>query len=172
MLCDSRDVVVQSDAFDKVDYISFVTGAEEKRIGECFLNQTWIYNCYGKDVLRMLSDETIVCSGVSLGSREIVLEYLHSVIQEVKRLGAVAAGSATIDQCVHNYLIRTNALNFPVHLTKTIDGIIGTLHHYDRKKIVVDGADNISVENDIAPSIIHQYTRFPELCEHVVRIYA
>jgi hypothetical protein len=29
MLCDSRDVVFQSDMFDKADHVNFVTGAEE-----------------------------------------------------------------------------------------------------------------------------------------------
>src|SRR5262245_10393778 len=51
MLCDSRDVVIQNDAFDKANDISFVTGREERLIEECSLNQHWIYQCYGADVV-------------------------------------------------------------------------------------------------------------------------
>jgi hypothetical protein len=39
MLCDSRDVIVQSDVFDQIDNIRFVTGLEERRIGESAANQ-------------------------------------------------------------------------------------------------------------------------------------
>jgi hypothetical protein len=86
LLCDSRDVVVQSNVFDKVDDLSFVSGAEERRIGECPYNRSWIYNCYGEDVLTALSNEWIVCAGVSLGPRDIVLEYVRLMAQELKRI--------------------------------------------------------------------------------------
>jgi hypothetical protein len=56
-------------------------------------------------------------------------------------------------------------------ITKSTDGLIGTLHHYDRNKIVIDRAGKIAVEGGITPSIIHQYDRFPELAEHVARTY-
>jgi hypothetical protein len=168
MLCDSRDVVVQSDVFDKIDDISFITGAEEKRIGECDWNRGWIYNCYGSDILRMLSDQVTVCSGVSLGPRKIVLEYLRAMTQEVRRINKSLYGH---DQGIHNYLIRTNALNFPVRISKSADGIIATLGYYDIDKIVVDAGDNVSVEKGIVPGIIHQYDRFPDLFEHFGRIY-
>lgn len=171
MLCDSRDVVVQSNAFDKIDDMSFISGIEEKRIGECPINQAWISNCYGEDVLAALSNESIVCSGVSLGPREIVLEYVRSMVKEMKRIGKRLAGIGGNDQPIHNYLIRTHTLNFPVHVTNGRDGIIGTLNYYDRKRLVIDDADRISVENGVTPSIIHQYDRFQELCEHCSRIY-
>ena len=166
MLCDSRDVIVQSDVFDKIDNISFVTGLEERRIREDFWNQKWICEFYGKDTLRELRDEVIVCSGVSLGPREIVLEYVCRMTQELGR--SVSPGG---DQGMHNYLIRSNALKFPVHLTKSTDGIIGTLHFYDKDRVFVNDAGNISVENGVAPSIVHQYDRFPKLSEHVAKIY-
>jgi hypothetical protein len=168
MLCDSRDVIVQSDVFDKIDNISFVTGLEDGRIREDRLNQEWIYEFYGKDALRELWDELIVCSGVSLGPRQIVLEYVRRMAQELKRCGIVRAGG---DQGLHNFLIRSNALKFPVHLTKSTDGIIGTLHFFDKDRVFVNNADNISVENGVVPSIVHQYDRFPKLSQHVARIY-
>ena len=169
MLCDSRDVVVQSDVFDKVDDVRFVTGAEEKRIGECHFNQAEIYDYYGPDILRMLSDQVIVCSGVSLGSRKFVLEYLRAMTQEVRRINKPA--SEGYDQSIHNYLVRTNALNFPVRITRSADGIIATLGYYDSDKIVVDAEDSVSVENGITPSILHQYDRLQNLSEHFARIY-
>ena len=167
MLCDSRDVVVQSDAFDKVDGIGFVTGAEEKRIGECPFNQSWIYTHYGRDVLKELWDEWTVCSGVSLGPREMVLDYVHAMTQELSRIAKPASG----DQAVHNYLIRTKALNFPVHVSKSSNGIIGTLYYYDPKRLAIDEFRGISLENGVTPCIIHQYDVFPELCQHYSRVY-
>jgi hypothetical protein len=170
MLCDSRDVIVQSDVFDKVDDISFVTGGEDRHIGECPFDKAWIYNYYGKDVLQTLSDEWIACAGISLGPREIVLAYLRAVTQEIERHGTRLLG-LTGDQAIHNYLIRTNALDFPVEVTKTVDGIIGTLNYFDRGRLVFDSANNISIDNGVTPSIIHQYDRLPELSEHVAKIY-
>jgi len=170
MLCDSRDVVVQSDVFDKVDHMNFVTGAEERRVGECPSNQDYILGSYGTDVLRKLWDEVIVNSGVSLGPRESVLEYLRAVTQEMKRIGKRLVGGRRGDQSIHNYLIRTNALKFPVRITKSIDGIIGTLYYYNKDRIFID-ANNISLENRITPSIIHQYDKIPKLSDHVAKFY-
>jgi hypothetical protein len=62
-------------------------------------------------------------------------------------------------------------MNFPVQFTKSKDGIIGTLHYYDEKRIVINGTDGISVERGVIPSIIHQYDRFPELSQHYATIY-
>jgi hypothetical protein len=171
MLCDSRDVVVQSDVFDKVTGFNFVTGGEERRIRECPANRNRILEYYGKDALRSFWDEVIVCAGVSVGPGETVLEYLRAVTQEVKRMSKLLVGRQNGDQGIHNYLIRSNALKFPVHVTKSKDGIIGTLHYYDKDALFVGDAGNISVENGVAPSVIHQYDRFPKLSEHVARIY-
>jgi hypothetical protein len=171
MLCDSRDVVVQSDVFDKVTGFNFVTGGEERRIRECPANRNRILEYYGKDALRSLCDEVIACAGVSVGPRKTVLEYLRAVTQEVKRMSRQLVSRQNGDQGIHNYLIRSNALKFPVHVTKSKDGIIGTLHYYDKDGLFVDDAGNISVASGITPSIIHQYDRFPKLSEHVARIY-
>jgi hypothetical protein len=170
MLCDSRDVIVQSDVFDKVDHINFVTGAEERRIGECGTNQNYILGSYGEDILRTLWEEVIVNSGVSLGPRESVLEYLRAVTQEMRRIGKRIVGGRRGDQSIHNYLIRRNALKFPLRVTKNTDGIIGTLAYCDEDRIFIEAGD-ISLENGITPSIIHQYNRFPKLSHHVARIY-
>src|SRR6476620_1064848 len=120
MLCDSRDVVVQSDVFEKIDQMGLVTGQEAKRIGECSYNQMRISQSYGRDVLRELWDEWIICSGVSLGPRKIVLEYVDAMIKEFNRIDKYGI----MDQPTHNYLIRTKALNFPVHITTSADAII------------------------------------------------
>jgi hypothetical protein len=170
MLCDSRDVVIQNDPFDKADELRFVTGAEEARIGQCWINRPWIAHCYGENALRALSDEWLLCSGVSFGRREMVLHYASSMARELKRIGKRLVGRASLDQAIHNYLLRADALNFAVRATPSRDGIIATLSdHYDRKRILIDGAD-ISLEN-VVPSIVHQYDRSPELCQHYARIY-
>jgi hypothetical protein len=166
MLCDSRDVVVQSDAFDMVDGIGFITGTEERRIGECPSNRSWIYSHYGRHILKELWDEWIVCSGVSLGPREMVLEYVHAMTQEFNRSIDSENKRTGGDQVVHNYLIRTKELNFPVHVSKSSDGIIGTLGYYDPKRIVLDEFGSTSLENGVTPCIIHQYDRVPELRQH------
>jgi len=174
LLCDSRDVIVQSDVFDKVDHINFFTGADERRIGECLGNQSYILESYGesegKDILRQMWKELIVCSGVSLGPRESVLKYLFLATKEMKRVGQTLVDGRQGDQGIHNYLIRSNALKFPVRVTKNVDGIIGTLYNYDEDKISING-DNISLENGLTPCIIHQYDRFLKLSRHVERIY-
>jgi hypothetical protein len=108
---------------------------------------------------------------VSLGPKEIVLEYVHSMAQEANRIGKWKFGAGGHDQPIHNYLIRTHAFNFPVHPTKSTDGIIATLQYYNKNRIIVDGGDTISIEKGISPSIIHQYDRFPELSEYVDKIY-
>jgi hypothetical protein len=173
MLCDARDVIVQNDAFERIDERHFVTGGEEKRIREDSLgNQAWIRHYYGPDILNKLLDEWIICAGVSLGPREMVLEYVHEMVREVDR---VCRPSGFGDQAIHNYLIRTKRLNFPVHVSKSTEGIIATLYHYDHhfepKRIVLDTSHNISLENGAVPCIVHQYDRFPKLRRHYSVIY-
>ena len=174
MLCDSRDVIVQSDVFDKIDHITFVTGADERRIGECSGNQNYILESYGKDVgneiVRQLWKELIINSGVSLGPREAVLEYLQMVTKEIKYVGKTLVDGRQGDQGIHNYLIRSNVLKFPVRVTKSTDGIIGTLYNYDEDKISING-DSILLENGVAPRLIHQYDRVLKLSHHVEGIY-
>jgi hypothetical protein len=95
------------------------------------------------------------------------------MVQELKRIGrrlGVYCFGVGEDQAVHNYLIRTKALNFAVHASKSDNGIIGTLGYYDRQRIVIDDSANISVDNgEVTPSIIHQYDRFPEFRQHYGR---
>jgi hypothetical protein len=170
MLSDCRDVVIQSDPFEKINGNYFISGAEEKRIEECTINQNWIYETYGADVLRNIKGEWIICSGVSIGSRSLLVAYVSAMANELKRMDGKLVGRVGGDQAIHNYIIRTKALNFEVQTTKSVDGIIATLHHYDEKCIGING-NNIVIENGVIPSVVHQYDRFCFLREHCAEIY-
>ena len=117
---------------------------------------------------RALSARPIICSGVSLGQREAVLEYVHAMAGEVRRLSSGIRSFG--DQSLHNYLIYSKALNFTVSVTRSQDGIIGTLQYYDQSRISVCG-QHIRLENDVIPDIVHQYDRFQNLIEHYTTVY-
>ena len=61
---------------------------ESKPILKCGWNSEWIKDCFGESMLNSVGKNGIICSGVSVGSRDSVMEYtktmsniiLHSAI--------------------------------------------------------------------------------------------
>lgn len=77
-MADVRDTMFQTDPFSRFDQGFYAFhGVESRTIGECGWNSGWVKDCFGQATLKLISAKTIICSGVSMGTTNEVLEYLR-----------------------------------------------------------------------------------------------
>eukprot|EP01031_Cornospumella_fuschlensis_P030890 gene30890-37328_t len=46
-------------------------------LGQCGWNSGWVRDCFGDDTLTIMTDNTIICSGVSMGYVDVMHVYIH-----------------------------------------------------------------------------------------------
>ena len=165
MISDGRDVLLQADPFNQVGN-RLVTGQEEQSIRACPTNYGWICDLYGKDVARSLSLKPVLCSGVSLGRREMMRSYLSAMTQEIWRLFPRIGLRGYFDQAVHNWVI--HGLGYPAEATLSEKGLIATLGLMPPSYIAWDEPRAAVRVFGKFPSIVHQYDRHPYLTEKIV----
>jgi uncharacterized protein YjeT (DUF2065 family) len=164
MVSDGRDVILQADPFDRLG-ARLMTGQEEKCVENCPTNSGWILDLYGEHVARELAAKPILCSGVSLGKRQPMLDYLDAMTREIWRLFPQIGVRGYFDQAVHNWVI--HGLGHPVEPTPSEQGLIATLGLMAPTRIAWDESrPGVSVYGK-TPAIVHQYDRHPALAEKI-----
>jgi hypothetical protein len=166
LLTDSRDVVLQSNPFNSIDG-RLITGLEKKKIKDCQYNSEWIELLYGEKVLRKMSEQQIVCSGVILGTVEKVEQYLSEMCDKMWSILPKIAPTY-YDQGIHNHLCYESKL--PIHLTDNREGLIATLGY--EQDVLKDSASGLVQVGDLYPAIVHQYDRHPDLQTFFKKKYA
>ena len=83
MISDFRDVFFQSHPFyyrfpewRPYQLTVFQEHFPNKVISRCGHNRRWIRNCYGTEGLAMIETNTVICSGVTLGTRDGIIGYV------------------------------------------------------------------------------------------------
>ena len=85
LLSDFSDVFFQSNpftyrAFEWAPPASQLAVFQEAHpnmvINRCIFNGEWIKSCYGEDGLKRIGHNTVICSGVTLGTRDAILAYV------------------------------------------------------------------------------------------------
>jgi hypothetical protein len=164
MISDGRDVVLQADPFARLGD-RLLTGQEEKCVENCPTNSGWIRDLYGDSVARELSSKPILCSGVSLGKRQPMLDYLDAMTREIWRLFPQIGVRGYFDQAVHNWVV--HGLGHPAEPTLSEQGLIATLGLMAPTRIAWDESrPGVSVYGK-TPTIVHQYDRHPALAEKI-----
>jgi len=82
MLADVRDTYFQQNPFSTI----FPSGddgdsglyvfSEDSKIAACSWNSGWIRDCFGNSTLALIGNESIICSGITMGSTEVVYNYV------------------------------------------------------------------------------------------------
>ena len=169
MLCDCRDVIVQKNPFTNAQN-KLITGAEVNNIGACSMNSRWILQAYDQPTLDNIAAHKILCAGVTLGSRDKILQYLNLFCDETtevirrKRTGFLP----NLDQAIHNNALRkTEELEI---CESSHDGLIATIGCADEGLISISPANIVTINNCL-PSIIHQYDRIPWLNKRIRETY-
>ena len=81
LLIDVRDSFFQSDPFliiptNTVSAFYGFKGVESISISQCGWNSGWIKDCFSQNVLKDIGHNNIICSGVSIGTMDIIYQYL------------------------------------------------------------------------------------------------
>lgn len=77
-----------------------------KRVGICPFNSGWLA-CWGKDVPKRYANNSVVCSGSTLGHHEAVVTYADRMIREFDSQQCHVIRGTESDQGYHNYLYHT-----------------------------------------------------------------
>ena len=165
---DVRDTYFQTDPFDHIPKSKSVFYAFSENLGQlirdCGWNSAWIRDCFGPDTLDFVSNSTIICSGISMGSMDRVLEYLDLMSRIM--MGKSILGNRFpkcerngVDQGVHNVIINTGLLkSHTVHFESTFPlthmQSTAAAAAYDPERPTFITLDSTNVL-----SIVHQYDR-------------
>ncbi|KAJ1453954.1 hypothetical protein M885DRAFT_522947 [Pelagophyceae sp. CCMP2097] len=114
LIFDFRDTFFQLDPFKMVDRSSnkpnlhlFAENRKVKRVGNCVFNGGWL-QCWGKDVPKTYANNSVVCSGSTMGTVDSLLAYSSRMIAEFDKMQCHATPARTeSDQGYHNYLYDT-----------------------------------------------------------------
>lgn len=173
--CDVRDVAFQGNIFDEVQpkegEVDLFVNEEDSRanLSERF-NKYILTTNYGEAVAKELENERILCSGTTLGSQEMMIQYIVTLMNQRDIKKMMEVGGIPDEQGPYNYLFHKNL----IANTKLPNGVgVGTLCLCppDDLKILEDG--RVSVYGRI-PSVIHQWDRHiltPHLPNHYSNLY-
>lgn len=107
-MMDVRDSYFQSDPFalmpppTQSSFYAF-NGVESINIGQCGWNGGWVRDCFGDGILNDVSNQKIICSGISIGSMDAVFQYLTLMDDVImaKHTSAISQ-AARFPQCERN----------------------------------------------------------------------
>merc|ERR1711924_139586 len=114
---DFRDTFFQRDPFTLVDRSSkapnlhlFAENRQVKRVGNCIFNSGWL-RCWGKETPKKFANNSVVCSGSTMGSVPALKRYTERMVKEMDKMKCHATPARTeSDQGYHNYLYDTGEL--------------------------------------------------------------
>jgi hypothetical protein len=161
LISDSRDVIFQRNPFDLIPG-GLVTGLEDGRIIEEDYNRNWIRELYGEIELGRLGSNRIICSGVTLGPRTLMTEYLTTICDEIENQLKTCMLNKIFDQGVHNYIIRKGRLP-GITLAQNGDRTIATLGISDMTNFKISESHGLLNLSGEKIAIVHQYDRKPDV---------
>jgi len=178
ILIDVRDSMFQSDPFkvlDISDNILHVVGEETRLpIGDCTWNRGWILDCFGEEMLNALSVKPIICSGVTLGSVNVIADYLHQMnsILSGKSFGHFPFCERNgVDQGVHNVIVYANLLLTPVKVDYEQDLLVSHMQTSLNSNALEFGDVVLNLFLNSPISIVHQYDRWYKVQMHAATKY-
>jgi hypothetical protein len=157
LLSDSRDVFFQADPFVGLDQKLF-TGLENIKVKDCNINKVWLERLYSYHELENIFDEPVLCSGVTLGQRDAILDYLETMCLSLSQRLISAACRHGLDQGIHNWILRTTN-HVEVELIPNGHPLIATLHHFTNDMFIFDENQGLLTKDLELVKIVHQYDR-------------
>jgi len=161
LLTDVRDVVFQADPFSGIDGREVLKFYEQDgSIESDFYTSYWIKHGFGKKAQVRLKDKMAICSGTTLGSIGLILDYLTKMIEVQAQITSGLTGLGGFDQGAHNYLIYTGSFPASEIIGNTIGEVV-TLQ--DLSKISQNDSMELINHNSEVICVVHQFDRFPDL---------
>jgi hypothetical protein len=169
LLCDSRDLVFQSDPFEGV-WPPLWTGEEDKRLGDCDLNSFWFKRVGGEAAFQQTKHQWIVCAGVIGGWADGISDYLQNSSKLVQQLAPRVALDDG-DQGVHNNLVRMQTeLGFTV--LPNGSSLVANVGYTKAADLTIENNQVRVHDRAEVPAILHQYDRHPQLVALIRSLWA
>jgi hypothetical protein len=191
-MIDVRDSFFQNNPFTmlQLNTKGFYTfkGVEDKSIRSCGWNGPWISDCFNKQTYESVADNNIICSGVSMGDIDSVIEYLYLMSSLItnsdtnsikadnndiynnnyKKLGSKFPNCERngVDQGVHNVLVHSKLIPY-LTIYNHMNGPVANLQAKQSKINGLKVYNKIGKEVDV----VHQYDRYPELQKKLFKKY-
>lgn len=162
MLTDVRDVFFQADPFEQITSNQLwmflehgtATLATQPR------NRRWVEATFGRNVLRQIGHQPVICAGITMGGMKNVLGYLEAMEPELLARTPVYIP----DQGIHNAMAHTGAFK---HLNPLIvkngDGPVLTVGMMEDSEMQLDSDNQLTGFRGKPYPVIHQYDRHPKL---------
>lgn len=169
---DVSDVVFQQDIFKSVTASKIMAFEEKKDISIAAdeYNSKWVIECCGSEAFEKIKDKNIYCSGTILGDYNASMAFLKDYI-EVMISREFKRKIVGLDQGFYNYMI--NYLKLPYFIRSENADVVFTVALNSPDDFMFIG-DKVFYKDkqDKMPSIIHQYTRHPDISAKIKAIYA
>lgn len=160
LVTDVSDVAFQDDPFRSAGEAPMVCYLEHPSttIGNCESNSWWVGEGFGPQVLEELADKPISCSGTVIATMTALRSYLLKMLHLSTYLSDHMINARGVDQGVHNVLLHRGELD-GVRLAENGDGVFTMYWSMMRNEVFVADDGSIRDQNNLAPEILHQYTR-------------
>ena len=166
LLADVRDTAFQSDPFQIISHPGFYTFMEGVHFYEEGWNSGWVTDCFGSSVAQNMSNNWVVCSGISLGSATAVASYASLMAAEILKPHFEACERNGVDQGIHNVLVYSSVIQ---NLT-LIGPSDGEVIHVQNTQPIMDSESVVHVSQRPF-KIIHQYDRHMALQQSLLLKY-
>jgi hypothetical protein len=172
LLIDVRDSFFQSNPFQIIpnetrSVIYVFKGVESVSIGGCGWNGGWVKDCFGDKILAEIGTKNIICSGVSIGTIDVVYQYL-TLMNDIlmgRKESSLSAGSRFpgcerngVDQGVHNVVVHKNMIEH-LEIKSESDGKVVNM----QGRTAIVSQKTVTNSKGILFPIVHQYDRYPDL---------
>jgi hypothetical protein len=161
LLTDLRDVVFQSNPFDRPLPADIVYTHERCLIGDNPIARPRIAQTYGDDAARNLRDFPLSCCGTTFGTVHGIVRYLLAMTQSLFTLPVPLAFH--VDQAIHNHVVHSRALRGA--WLNASDDIVASMEHMPDESVAV-GTDEVLIDGNRVP-VLHQWQKHPRLAAHV-----
>ena len=153
ILSDVRDVIFQVpvNEIPYEDELCFFLEEDGSAIKNCDYNRHWVEGYFGKVMLESIGDNIISNVSISIGPRDLVLDYLKALYELMLSSGYHKNG---IDMAAHNVLIYDK--KYPAKLYKNSEGPVWTIGN--TKNVIVRNHKFYRQDGSM-PAIVHQYDR-------------
>jgi hypothetical protein len=167
LLADVRDTAFQSDPFEIISLPGLYTFSEGIHFHEEGWNTGWVADCFGSSVAQKMSNNRVVCSGISLGSAAAVAAYTSLMAAEILKPSFEACERNGVDQGIHNVLVYSGVIQNLTLLGPT-DGVVV---HAQNTNPILDADSVVRISNKHPAVIVHQYDRHRALQQSLLLKY-
>ncbi len=169
---DVSDVFFQDDIF-KYAVPNKIMAFEEKKevlLEQDEFNKNWVIECCGEKAFLTMSKKNIYCSGTILGDYDTSIKFLKDYIKLIMS-SEFKRSIVGLDQGFYNYMISYQQMDY---FKKSEDGeIIFTVALRSLQDFLIKGDKVYYTEKpDTIPSVVHQYTRHPQILSFIKKIYS